>query len=391
LKVPEKSESRGTLIVTPEQVENCTSIVEGQFLGEKLKKSKVFGKSHPFFVISKSSESGRFLPVYQSEVNKSLQWNRFKVPYQVLCNVDPDRPLRITFFDFRKHSAAVPIGSCDTTFARMSEGSGQRITITSEKGKPAGSFIVKEINLIQKYSFYDYIHGGIQLNLITAIDFTASNGRPYERSSLHYFSQTGDSLNEYEKCIRAVGEILCPYDFDQLFPVFGFGAKIQGQVQHCFPLTFNASAPCVQGLEGILGAYRHAIQQVELSGPTLFSHVIRWSMRLAVESFQESRTYTILLIITDGIINDMNGTIDVIVEDSKLLLSIIIIGVEKADFGSMDILDADDTPLMNRAGVKTCRDLGQFVPFRRFQGKHYSGWLQRFLTKCRASCGNRLR
>ena len=53
----------------------------------------------------------------------------------------------------------------------------------------------------------------------------------------------------------------------------------------------------------------------------------------------------ILLIITDGIINDMKETIDQIVRGSSLPLSIIIVGVGDADFESLDQLDADDEPL----------------------------------------------
>ena len=56
----------------------------------------------------------------------------------------------------------------------------------------------------------------------------------------------------------------------------------------------------------------------------------------------------ILMIITDGIINDMDKTIDEIVRGSSLPLSIIIVGVGEADFSSMDILDADDEPLWSK-------------------------------------------
>jgi len=55
-----------------------------------------------------------------------------------------------------------------------------------------------------------------------------------------------------------------------------------------------------------------------------------------------------LLILTDGIINDMPKTIDEIVRGSSLPMSIIIVGVGDADFSSMDILDADDDPLYSK-------------------------------------------
>jgi len=47
------------------------------------------------------------------------------------------------------------------------------------------------------------------------------------------------------------------------------------------------------------------------------------------------------LIITDGIINDMDKTIDQVVRGADLPLSIVIVGVGDADFDSMDVLDAD--------------------------------------------------
>jgi hypothetical protein len=39
-----------------------------------------------------------------------------------------------------------------------------------------------------KSSFTDYIAAGMQLMLITAIDFTASNGSPNSTASLHYIA-----------------------------------------------------------------------------------------------------------------------------------------------------------------------------------------------------------
>lgn len=367
-----KNEKCGTLLISPEQVENCSSVVQFQFTGSNLKKTRVLGSNDPFFVIAKASESGRFLPIFQSETSKKGNWKKGEVPYQVFCNVDPDRPLRITVFDKRSHTAAVPIGHVDTSFAKLGESVTQVLPLTDSKKKHVGDLKVNNISLQQRFSFYDYIHGGIQLNLITAIDFTASNRDPRDPRSLHYMAPSGDSLNQYQSCIRSVGEILCPYDSDQLFPVLGFGAKIAGQIQHCFPLTFNQQAPCVQGLQGILGAYQNALMQIQLSGPTLFSPIIRYASQLAIQSFQESRTYTILLIITDGIINDMQDTADAIVDAGRLPLSIIIVGVGTADFSAMDVLDADDEPLVSRTGAKECRDLVQFVPFNKFASRHYS-------------------
>ena len=77
--------------------------------------------------------------------------------------------------------------------------------------------------------------------------------------------------------------------------------------------------------------------------------------------------YHILMILTDGIIDDIDATIDELVEGYFLPLSVIIIGVGKADFTKMDVLDADDNPLVNRRGVQAARDLVQFVPFLKYE------------------------
>jgi hypothetical protein len=299
-----------------------------------------------------------------------MRWKRFTIPIQILCNVDYDRPLRISFYDARSNGPPVLIGNFDSTFTRLSEGTGQILSILDDKRAQSGRFKLEEFTVEERFSFYDYLKGGIQLNLVTAIDFTASNRPPSDPQSLH--SLTSGQMNPYEWCLRSVGEVLCPYDSDQLFPVLGFGANFGGGVQHCFPLTFAPNAPCVQGLEGIVGAYKNALVQVQLSGPTLFAPVIRYTSALADRSFRESRTYTILLIITDGVINDMPDTKDAIVEAGRLPLSIIIVGVGSADFRAMDELDADEVPLVSRRGVKMVRDLVQFVPFSKFARAHYS-------------------
>ena len=73
------------------------------------------------------------------------------------------------------------------------------------------------------------------------------------------------------------------------------------------------------------------------------------------------------MILTDGIIDDMNETIDSLVESSFLPISVIIICIGNADFSVMNKLDADDDPLYDKNERKADRDLVQFVPFINFQ------------------------
>lgn len=54
-----------------------------------------------------------------------------------------------------------------------------------------------------------------------AIDFTASNGEPTNKDSLHY-NESGKH-NQYETAMREVGKILESYAYKKKFIGYGFG------------------------------------------------------------------------------------------------------------------------------------------------------------------------
>ena len=226
-----------------------------------------------------------------------------------------------------------------------------------------------KLEIKQRHSFLEYVFGGCQIGLTVAIDFTLSNGAPSQPSSLHYLDM---NRNEYLKAIKSVGNILQYYDSDKQIPVLGFGAAVPpygNEANHCFALNGNIFDPEVDGIDGVVEAYKHAINRVNLYGPTNFSPILRTvnEMTEQMNCSQANQQYNILLIITDGVITDLQKTIDEIVYGSELPLSIIIVGVGSADFGAMDELDADEVPLYsNRYKKQMSADIVQFVPFRDF-------------------------
>ena len=145
-------------------------------------------------------------------------------------------------------------------------------------------------------------------------------------------------------------------------------------MSHCFNLTLRDGVEEVNGIDGLCEAYKKCLNSVQLYGPTYFSEILN---NVAAKSSnicsQQSQTYNILLIITDGVINDMQRSIDAIVDATHLPLSIIIVGVGNADFTNMEILDADDNPLRHsHTGKVMQRDIVQFVPFNDFKNQHIS-------------------
>ena len=75
--------------------------------------------------------------------------------------------------------------------------------------------------------------------------------------SLHFIAQKEGQSNVYEQAIQAVGNILKEYDETELFPAFGFGARLppEGEVSYNFPLTLSKNPYC-NSMDGVLEAYR---------------------------------------------------------------------------------------------------------------------------------------
>jgi hypothetical protein len=133
----------------------------------------------------------------------------------------------------------------------------------------------------------------------------------------------------------------------------------------CFNINFQDN-PNIYTIDNILIEYQKCLQRITFSGPTYFSPIIKKVIEM-INAKNNIYEYQILMILTDGVINDMQETIDALVEGSFLPLSVIIIGIGDADFSNMNILDGDDIPLISRKGVKRMRDLVQFVPFNKFE------------------------
>jgi hypothetical protein len=229
--------------------------------------------------------------------------------------------------------------------------------------KNKNDIILENTSVKSKHiTFLDYLKSDVNVGLQIAIDFTSSNGDPQESDSLH--SLVSGTKNDYEVAIESCGNVLKYYDADQLFPVYGFGAILPGEeeVSHCFPINFNNEDPNIYLIENILKVYHDCLNKITLHGPTKFSPIIKTVID-DINNRNNIFEYQILMILTDGIIVDLDETIDQIVIGSFLPLSIIIIGIGDNDFENMDILDGNDEPLISTDGIKRQRDIVKFVRF----------------------------
>lgn len=369
----------GDIIITAEEVSDSKKVVIYKFSARKLDKKDFFGKSDPFFAIYRRVNNGNnndnLLLTYESEViknNLNPSWKKAEVKLAKISNSNVDEPLIIKVFDWNKNGDRDYIGEFETSIAELSAFKNKEYDIVNvkkkaKKGKSyknSGIFVSEYCEVKEEYSFLDYLAGRTNFNLTIAIDFTASNKEPSNPASLHY--RNPNAYNEYQQAIYSVSRILEVYSKDKQFPIYGFGAKVNGKVSHCFPLSFNEMQPKVFGIEGIMNSYAYALRNVVLYGPTNFAPIIK---KVIAEAEQMETTegkgnnYHVLLIITDGKISDREETIRSIVKASFLPISIIIVGVGNDDFETMNELDADEVPLRDGNLVMN-RDIVQFVPYR---------------------------
>mmetsp|Transcript_34942 Transcript_34942/g.45060 ORF Transcript_34942/g.45060 Transcript_34942/m.45060 type:complete len:693 (+) Transcript_34942:37-2115(+) len=380
----------GTVTLRGEELIASSEFLQLGLRGKQLaNKDGFFSKSDPYFEIHKAREDGTWVPVYRSIYIKNTLnpvWpTARRISIQTICNGDYDRPLRIEVYDIDNDGSHDDMGRTETNVRELlrlgtmpvSKQQGLPVIETKKNGKTkhSGSLYVDESGIMKYDTFVDYISSGWELNMMIAIDFTGSNGNPADPRSLHYRDPQGQRPNQYEQAIRSLGEVISQYDNDGLYPTYGFGGKIPGGIaSHCFALNQNPQNPSVQGIQGILDAYASGLATWGLSGPTIFTQITNAAAALAQHSAPDPKVsgsepgdYTILLVLTDGIITDLEQTKDAIVQASHLPLSIIIIGVGDADFSAMDALDSDERLLTDQRGRVAKRDIVQFVKFNDFK------------------------
>jgi hypothetical protein len=370
----------GTLIISFKQTkmretpsQNQTSSFQFTF---KLNNQLFNNLERVFFIIYNTSNQSK-RPIYKSQemmANKIMTSNLINLyTDQLSPDGDKNSPIYIGFFIPRLQSNK-PVGGAMFYLSNLENNlKNDQLTTIALNSQKYGNLGQVQINYDQsvKLTFIDYLSKGMQINLDIAIDYTASNNE--NRIPLHNLDSRYP--NDYEKAIESCGSIIAFYDYDQLFPVYGFGGipsannNFNQQVSHCFNINFK-SDPNIKGINNIIKTYRESLKKITLAAPTFFSPVIDKvisEIKYDLQNRREENHYYILLILTDGNINDMNQTRDKIVEASYLPLSIIIVGIGNANFELMDVLDGDKYPLTNTKGELRKRDIVQFVKFEDFK------------------------
>lgn len=101
--------------------------------------------------------------------------------------------IEVRFYQYAINGNHTLIGVSTLTVAETGE---KREFKIKNKGEDKGVLVFHEVKRSVRHEFGDFIENGLQLALVTCIDFTASNGSYDVPGSLHYSTHSKKSLYE---------------------------------------------------------------------------------------------------------------------------------------------------------------------------------------------------
>lgn len=175
-----KTVQKSKIILTLDSFVDCNDTVYMEWAGVKLANTDGwFGTSDPFlrFLRLREDNTTHTLASETERVMDCLnpQWKGAHISVLKLSNGDVFRPVKVECWDWEKDGEHQFIGECTFTIDQLVKGA-REFSLTNPKRKSPGKIALKTFQYIRKPSFLEYIRGNTQLNLMLAVDFTASNG-----------------------------------------------------------------------------------------------------------------------------------------------------------------------------------------------------------------------
>lgn len=180
----------GKIVITADRVKSTNEVYFMKWRGEKLMNvDGWFDKSDPFlrfFRINPVDKS--WLLAHETEVimdNLNPKWQPMKIKAAKLDKGLKENPFKIECWDWEKSGKPQWIGETLASIADIQKEKNKFELYNAKKKKKAGTLIIDSLELRREPTFLEYLKGGLQLNLIVAVDFTGSNGDPQTPTSLH--------------------------------------------------------------------------------------------------------------------------------------------------------------------------------------------------------------
>ena len=132
-------------------------------------------KSNPYLQIYRRAQDGGWMSVMRTQTLRKTcdpKWKRIQIQIQRLCNGDYSRPILIKCFHDKDSAAPEEIGQCTTSLQELLDIQSKPLLHPKKNGKTCGNIKFPYRDIVKKYGFLEYVMGGMEIQMIIAIDFT---------------------------------------------------------------------------------------------------------------------------------------------------------------------------------------------------------------------------
>ncbi|OMJ87478.1 hypothetical protein SteCoe_10811 [Stentor coeruleus] len=278
--------------------------------------SSKFTKGYVYLRISRSCGEV-MIPVYQSETrNEPYNWEKFDISVNRFCRGVESKILMVEVVSF--DSGNVVVGSARFTLSLLNNN--PKFKLETYLGDvPTGILTLVAFSCSVKNTFLDFIHSGIEIAPIYAIDFSEPTGH----------KDTDLDENPYLNSIKELQNILQHYHPDPLYPVLGTGAIFQNidKPSDYFALTGNIFQPEIPTHAMLQEYYKTTLNSISHAKITKYSEMIESTIKYVKHELKDNQKYYILIIISSGDPIDSENIIKKFSTISDLPLSLINIKI----------------------------------------------------------------
>ena len=178
-------------------------------------------------------------------------------------------------------------------------------------------------------SLFDFFKGGLKLSCFISLDFSNEINNPLKNASINYLN-----------VLKNISSAITNYTKNHQFYVFGFGDRPNNELinGNIFNLNMNEDNSPINTIEKVIKTFNSCLSENKINPEDKrnFSSLIK-KITKTIYSLYELRYYNVSFILTRGALenNDIQKTIDAIIENGYLPLTIFVIGIGKNDFSQI--------------------------------------------------------
>ncbi|OHT00393.1 hypothetical protein TRFO_32992 [Tritrichomonas foetus] len=337
--------------------------------------NSIFHKVLPYFIINVlDPTTEEMVPIYKSAVSKGFHWDNIELSLQmfgeITCNTQENitgntlksfnnHIIRVSLYDFVLRSSDKFLGFFDTTFDIFFNHLTSNFNIVNDQGVHICNFNSQVIANIERPRFNDYQLKGIKISSMFAIDFSSSKVSMLKTNKVNHIENGiftyGNLINELFENLNKICSSC---------PVTGYAfADFKGE--KIIPLRLKNNTAQFSSIKLLMKAYGKIRDTVSYPREAPLAPVIRKARSIATEHWNQSKTITLIIVLTNGLISDLQNVVDELVdaENEPICMIMALLGGTRRELEKA--FNPSKNELMNSEGKCTNRLMATLINYQK--------------------------